>query len=380
MRAAVVGNIAGYGYIISRFLRERGLDVDLYISRYDESPETIYYLSSEREPWIREWDRVPRFESMAPTQRSHGLHFLLTSVALTRGLREFDVVLGFGIPSICAYLSGVPYVANANGSDLRELARESSLKGRLMRRTYERASCVLLWNVDHIGVARELELERAQFVPVALDTDLFSPGEASVPDQSLRERIGERMLLFTPTHQDWQSPEGSRWRKCNDRLIRAFARLVEEGHEAFLVYADRGMDREATGRLVDELGIGEQVARIGTLGKSDLLRWYRASHVVADQFEIGSFGGIALEAMSCGRPLISYLDADLASEAYGDEIPLLNAHTEEEIYGQLLRCLNPEFRADVGLRAREWAVKHHRWTHVIETIESALRKAAMGKG
>ena len=385
MKIVLIGNLVGYAYSMTKFFRARGVDAHLLLSRHEtgmEDPRWEDPELTELPEWIHCWDRQPLLEVIAPTDgvRTHGPHFLLTSALLLRQLRQYDLIFSFAMLSIYSSFAGTPYVACANGSDLRELARQSTPRGRLMRRAYRKADRVVLWNTDHIGVARELGLTQARFYPFAVDTERFSPLCTTNPAiDAIREKAGRRMLIFHPTHLDWTYREKDRWTKGNDRLLRAFARFVSEGHAAFLVLLDRGPDREPTRRLIAELGIQEHTQMLPEINRAELPLWFSAADLVVDQFVAGSFGTIAIEAMACGTPLVTYMDEEYARLGYGDTPPVLNSRVEEEIYQRLLDAEDTARRREMGERSRQWALQHHSWERVVDDLIEQFKEVVANR-
>ena len=379
MRVCLLGNLVGYAYTITKFLRARGVEADLLLSRHEsgiEAPQWEDRDLVENPTWIRSWDRVKGVEWLAPADgtRKYGPHMMFTSLNLVRMLRQYDAILSFATLSMYSSLSGRPYIACANGSDLRELAQENSLKGRFMRRAYSKADRVVLWNIDHVGVAQRTGLTQARFVPFALDSSQFAPGRSDF-EAEVRRASGDAVVFFHPSHLDWSYKGTDRSStKGNDRFIRAFGRFVREGNKGYLVMLDRGIDRELSKRLIADLGISAHVKVLPELDRTDLIQWYRAADVVADQFDIGSFGTTALEAMACGKPVLIHIDAVSAREAYGDAPPVLNAKTEDEIYEQMLSVRDRGRREELGAAAREFVLHHHDWRKVTDTLAQGLRE------
>ncbi len=61
-------------------------------------------------------------------------------------------------------------------------------------------------------------------------------------------------------------------------------------------------------------------------------KFYSQSDIVADQFIIGSMGGIALEALYAGKPLLTFINEELHEKVYPEIPPVANAKNSEEVY------------------------------------------------
>ena len=79
-----------------------------------------------------------------------------------------------------------------------------------------------------------------------------------------------------------------------------------------------------------------------------------------DQFVLGSWGTSTPEAMACGKPVITFYKRNYILRAFGEEPPILNSFTEDDIYSNLLKLAHsPEFVTDIGRKSREWIIKTH---------------------
>jgi glycosyltransferase involved in cell wall biosynthesis len=87
---------------------------------------------------------------------------------------------------------------------------------------------------------------------------------------------------------------------------------------------------------------------------------YARADVSINEFGAGWFGWAALESMSCGVPVISRIDPRGMTALYGDDWPWCHAADARELADQLERlATNPDDRAALGARCREWIQEHH---------------------
>jgi glycosyltransferase involved in cell wall biosynthesis len=153
-------------------------------------------------------------------------------------------------------------------------------------------------------------------------------------------------------------------------MLRAFAAAAGE-QPAVLVCAGWGTDLHRSRQLIAELGIGDRVRMLPyAMSKARLRRYYRAADVVADQFTVGSYGGSALEAMSCGKPLLIDLDRDRFEGRFATFPPVVNV-AEPEAIAQALRTLFADAgqRQRLGAAARDWVIANHGPTLLERTLE-----------
>jgi glycosyltransferase involved in cell wall biosynthesis len=250
-----------------------------------------------------------------------------------------------------------PWVATATGSDLRELAAEDSPAGQRMREHFQKAAVVTIApDQGHYEMAYKLGLTDVRYHRLPLDTDKYRP-------MDLPRLLPEAPLIFlVASSLDWKINDPGEWRygKATDRFFRAFARWVREGGKAKLAVIRWGIDAEPAERLVGELGLTDHIVWLEPVdNKPQLIALYNRCDVVVDQFEVGSFGWVSLEAMACARPTMVYLWDQGQLEAYGEKAPVFNCQTEDEIYTQIVRANSPQERTEIGRKARDFILRHH---------------------
>lgn len=251
-----------------------------------------------------------------------------------------------------------PVINYTTGSDITELAVEQSRQGSLYRQYLDFAAinaCVpyprAIENIIHLRIPRVVFL---RFPYYLIDEGI------SLPEPASRKR--EKLRFFHPSNLDWKVCDPGAHRnssKGNDRFIRAFSRAVREGLQADCVILDRGPDREVAHELIAKLGAEGYFIWKQHLTRDELVQEYRDADVVVDQFDVGGLGAIAVESMSLGKPVMTYLQENCLALSYPESPPVLNCSSEEEIYGQLRRCRDEAILRDLGTAARKWALKYH---------------------
>jgi glycosyltransferase involved in cell wall biosynthesis len=102
------------------------------------------------------------------------------------------------------------------------------------------------------------------------------------------------------------------------------------------------------------------------LTREELMKEYIEADVVVDQFFVGGYGGIAIEAMSAGKPVMIYLNENCLNLVCPEPPPVLNCYTEDEIYKMIWKCADREFIEDIGKRAKEWVFKYYHWENCLD--------------
>lgn len=263
------------------------------------------------------------------------------------------------------FVPGFPPVINiTTGADITELAAERSIKGRLYR--HHLRTSALNWVVVYphgLKNALRLRLPNVAFLRLPFN----------VMDQPSTARAsGDEIRLFHPTNLDWGATNPGVNRnstKGNDRFIRAYARALRAGLPARCTMLDRGHDRGLARRLIRDEGLEDNVTFVPPLSRDDLYRAFAASDLVVDQFDIGGLGGIAMEAMSAGRPVLTYVRESCYRLLYGSDLPpVLNCGSEDEIFARLMACGDQEMLRRKGLEARDWVLRNHHWKHCLDGL------------
>ena len=411
MRLAIFDNLANNGYVQAKVLRRLGHEVDLVLDPFDR-----YVMSDPRweeldmalptdeltnpelpaielPPWIRrsptlvpnrgyEWLRHRAVAAPQVYQHAYAAYHVAgwrgASAALDNAwtistLSRYECVIAYGAGPAWSALARVPCIAETWGGDITMLpfydtgdweehervsvaGRRSSLRAqaRLQRFGYAQAERILLTDPRFFPYADRLGLSaKCHFVGFVVDTEKYSPA----PESALRTQLLDDptdLLVFVPSRQDWV------W-KGSDQLFCGFALASAEHPRLRLVCAGWGADVDRSRSLIAALGISDRVTLLPfALSKARLLRYYRAADVVADQFTVGSYGSSALEAMSCGRPLVIALDRERFASRFAEFPPVMNASSPAEIAAALSALAeSADLRSDVGSRARAWVQANH---------------------
>ncbi len=364
LRVALLGNMAGTGYLFTRCLRNYGARADLFLPR-DEEDAIPAFAPNVRPPAGSDW--VIRFDPSGMGGGA-GLFARRSEKALLKKLAgEYHVVLSIGTYASLAPETGKPYLHLALPGDLRSLGYDEGSQGKAYRKALEGAVWVLHTQPEHSSNLHNLGIARTQFIPFPIQV---SPSRPALRPQN------PVLRLFYPARVDWAEFERDRLIKSGDRLFRACSRLVAEGAKLELVLVYRGRDSDATVRVVEKLGLSSHVNWLPHLDRLELARQFLEADVVVDDFDSPGLGTIALEAMAAGRPVLGYVDLGAAEVAYGEQPPILCARSEQEIYAAVRHSMDPNLREQVAAAAHYWVYNHHREEAVGEKLYGLLESAA----
>ena len=285
---------------------------------------------------------------------------------------RYDVVQAYGIHPILLLLAGGgrPFVSFEHGT-LRDLPFEDDWYGRLLSLAYRSAAKVIITNPDVLASARRLELDNYVFIPHPVDEEKYRPGPSELRAQLDAE--GWDFVLVAPSRHDWDI-------KGTDRMLRGFAELVRARPKALLVLFEWGLELDRSRDLIRELGIEANVRWSPPLPKLRLIDAYRGADLVLDQFEIGTFGAIAPEAMACGAPVVMAFEPEIHRWCFEELPPVVAARSAGEIGAALTRLAQDDAeRKRLGQAGREWVERHHGWRLVVDR-QLALYEELMGAG
>ncbi|MCP4151626.1 MAG: glycosyltransferase [bacterium] len=256
-------------------------------------------------------------------------------------MRDCDALLVCGVwGAIFAMMSKKPFIILPHGRDLRLALGLASMHAPefdwVIRQAFREASFIGQkingWNDKSQDVA-----------------DTFSYRRLHLPF-ACRERLGKearRVLLaelfeklrlplpraeyigFIPSRIDYK------W-KGLDKFFKAYSRLENRGgiHLIASGWGDNYPDARR------DFG-GENVTFLPcAFSKPLLFDFYRACDFAVDQFELGIYGTSACEAMSCGTPVLMWIDNELYARKGGVTPPVLNARSERDILALLKDILS----------------------------------------
>lgn len=280
--------------------------------------------------------------------------------------REFDLVVAYVLSPIYAMLLGDrPYVTVEIGT-MREIPFDGTDTGKLLALAYRLAPHALITNPDVREQADQLGLESYSFVPHPLDEEVYRRSSDDTFRADLLSRLDVNHVLFAPARQNWDV-------KGNDRYLKAFARLRNEGRRIALVIPGWGQEVDRSKQLCRDLGVADAVEWIPPQSEAMLVKYYTAADIVLDQFVLGVFGLTTPKAMSCGAAVVTSYRPEAHVWAFPEHPPLVPASEEGEIYEALRRLVDdPEHLARVGEESRRWVEQYHSKAVIRSAIHDAM--------
>lgn len=419
MKIGLYGGIANNMYVMARSLAKQGIEVCFIRDRQDgfafsqpvweDMPFTLAYedlLKTVKWPW-NEWAKQENLlgwhapdwlydpldcSYFKPVRPSLGfldrVLFYVNSKAKTFWLatlslmRSCDLLIACGIDgAILAWASGKPFLLWPHGADvLTALGLQIPhswrprawvgyyLAHRFLRSAYENALCVgthcpagFDWNLSDPTLKFTIELLP---IPVRVGNRL----ERSVRRTLLVDLMGRlrqplpqaEWILFVPSRIDFF------W-KGTDLLLRALARLPQNNGLHF-IFSGWGTDYEKAREMIST---DRAMFLPCAVSKPILYDFFRAADAVVDQFRMGVYGTSAVEAMSCGAPVMMWIDEERFQAHGWEPPPVLNVKNEEGIIEILRDILSGRIDLEQhAYAALDWVKR----THDEETVLFSLKK------
>ena len=164
-----------------------------------------------------------------------------------------------------------------------------------------------------------------------------------------------------------------------DLILRALARLRDEGVPGRLIVGGKGDHAESLRRLRDELGLQDRVDMPGFVSEEEKLRLFRRAwvHVLTSPKE--GWGISNLEAAACGTPTVASDSPGLRDSVVDGETGYLVPHGDVgALAGRLRAILEDEaLRRRLGAGALAFA-RRFTWERAADETEAHLQRVLAG--
>lgn len=171
------------------------------------------------------------------------------------------------------------------------------------------------------------------------------------------------------------------WKRV-DRAIRALPLVRREQPQAMLLVLGDGEERSNLERLACELGVAGAVRFEGAVPQEEVVRYLWAADVFLSLNDLSNVGNPLLEAMACGKPVVTLDRGTTARLIRNGETGLLldSGEPERVAHAVILLAQDGRLRQTVAQGARAFAEKNF-WTWEqrldaeLERVERLVQKA-----
>lgn len=231
--------------------------------------------------------------------------------------------------------------------------------------------------VEEEGQFRRLygdSLGRIEIVAPGVEHAFFTPGDQAGARRAINVDPDVPFILFVGRIQPLKGP---------DVAIRALAALGRPDAQLAIVGGASGRNGDVQASeahaLVDELGLHGQVHFIEPKPHHILSTWYRAADIVLVPSRSESFGLVALEAASCGVPVVASAVGGLLSLVDDGETGYLIDGRNPDNYADAMRRIldDSELAASMGKAGVERA-KDYTWRAAAERLRDVYAELGAG--
>jgi len=217
---------------------------------------------------------------------------------------------------------------------------------------------VLLSRHEAEGAPRDLPIRNPRCIPLAVDTDVYSPAEG------LREDFILTVL--------WMESYNV-WRKCAVEIVQAIPAVLERYPSArFVIAGERHNGFGRVDEAVRRLGVERYVEFPGVVTREEKIRLMRTCRLYLQPTRYEGFGAAILEAMSCGAPVVTNRVGSVP-EVVGDCAVLLpdqEPRTISRAVGDLWE--QEDLRAELSRRGRARALSEFSFAGKRESVRRLL--------
>jgi glycosyltransferase involved in cell wall biosynthesis len=230
---------------------------------------------------------------------------------------------------------------------------------------------------EHIAeqaVELGVDSRRVHVIHSGVDTRQFQPRDRFAARQRIRIKDDARLVLFVGNLEP---------RKQVDVLLQAMAQVRDQIPSVQLLVVGSGEsagDQDQTRRLQQlclDLAVRDIVRFTGRVSEEQLLDAYASADVFALPSSSEAQGIVALEAMSCGLPVVATavggLIGTIEHERTGYLVPPGDARALAESLARVLA--SSDERASVGAAARQAVMTRFAWSRTVEQTIEVYREA-----
>jgi glycosyltransferase involved in cell wall biosynthesis len=266
------------------------------------------------------------------------------------------------VQSFCRPL-GIPYTVLTYGKEVWD-GLEPSYRKAL-------ASSNRIWTISRYSrdctcKANGIDPAKVQMLPCSIDGNKFTPGEVK-PELVNKYGLASNKVLMTVARL-WS---GDIY-KGVDVTIRALPQIKKVFPEVKYLVIGRGDDQPRLAQLAIDLNVADSVVFAGFVATEDLVEHYRLADAYIMPSQEG-FGIVYLEAMACGKPVLSG-DADGSADPVQDgrvgwRVPHRDSDAVAAACIEILQGNDPRCN---GEWLREEAIVNFGWDAFVKKLQESL--------
>lgn len=203
--------------------------------------------------------------------------------------------------------------------------------------------------LEVLGVPQEKFL----FLMNGVNHNMYDP---SLDQNALKRELG----LNTTTHVLLTVSKLAYWKRV-DRAIRALPAVISVIDDVVLIVVGDGPERDNLIKLAEQLGVADFVKFVGSIPHSEVKKYLHTADVFLSLYDLSNLGNPLLEAMVCGRCIVTLNDGSISDLITpGQTGMLVDPSTISDALPKIIVQLlqNRDLRESLGGRAREYAEQY----------------------
>ena len=208
---------------------------------------------------------------------------------------------------------------------------------------------------DRVLSKLNVDREKVRFWLNGVDKNIHIPNfDKDKFKNSVGIRKNERVLLTVSRLEKW---------KRVDRIIKAMPETVEDYPCVKLLIIGEGEERKSLEKLASDLQLEKYIKFLGALPHNELKNYYNLGDIFISMYDISNVGNPLLEAMSCGKCIVTLNTGDTNRFVHNSENGVLLEPNElSKLPKTIVELLkNDEERKRLGADARKFGSENF-WT------------------
>jgi glycosyltransferase involved in cell wall biosynthesis len=287
-------------------------------------------------------------------------HFALYAMPILDRLKKIPTVVHFHGPWAAE--------SDANGAS----GYRSRLKASMERSVYARARRLIVLSAafkDVLTAGYGIAADRVRVVPAGIDVDRFN---------TALSRIEARRQLGWPTNRPIILTVRRQVRRMGlETLIDAAKLIVEQCPDVLVLLGGTGPIADELQTRIVELGLADNVRRLGRIADADLPLAYRgADMTIVPSQSLEGFGLITLESLASGTPVYVTPIGGLPEivEPFAPQCIFANT-SAEEIAKVLKEALRGERPTPSDEACRAFALQNFSWPQIVQRVRAVYDEA-----
>ena len=353
MKVALIDNMNNNFFAMTRYFRDLGIDAELYklINRPSEHfmPESDTFRDVVKLSWINDF----------PVKIDGENWIFFRKKIIVEEFKKYDIIITCGLSSAFLEKAGlksdmiIPYGMDLYEKPFKQLKPSFSFdfiksiihhsQSQSQSKAYKKARVVISDPSYPLygNALKKLGIQAYNFgIPMLYNREKVDVQE----NQKIWGYLDNYdFILFNHSRQYWATNhafledfEKYGGSKRNDKLIRAFAKFVENTKfkKPILVMFEYGKDVDASKKLIEELGIGSFIKWMPTMNRKNIMYGLRKATFSSNAFRENKtdIGGVCYESLASGVPHINNCIEALQDKSHKFyQSPMIHALSEDDI-------------------------------------------------